>query len=165
MHMAPRQRNDYSGGKTAGMIIGIALVVVGIVLMVSGAAIQSSAPNPSPGDPDFWEKSNESMAKFGRGAAMIVIGFGMIAVGGIIIYITNIRKVATYMATETAPAIEIAGGAMGKGIAEGTQEGGGIKFDTGGASRPREVVKVKCRKCGYLDTEDATFCSKCGARL
>ncbi len=26
-------------------------------------------------------------------------------------------------------------------------------------------VRVKCRNCGYLETEDAEFCSKCGQRL
>jgi len=26
-------------------------------------------------------------------------------------------------------------------------------------------VRIKCRNCGYLETEDAEFCSKCGQRL
>lgn len=29
----------------------------------------------------------------------------------------------------------------------------------------REVVKVRCRGCGYLETEDARFCSGCGAPM
>ncbi|WP_219109172.1 zinc ribbon domain-containing protein [Actinomyces sp. 594] len=38
-----------------------------------------------------------------------------------------------------------------------------------GASKPAEspaqVVRLRCRSCGYLETEDATFCSQCGQRI
>ncbi|RAX19391.1 MULTISPECIES: zinc ribbon domain-containing protein [Actinomyces] len=30
------------------------------------------------------------------------------------------------------------------------------------AGAPAEVVRLRCRSCGYLETEDATFCSQCG---
>ncbi|PHP53690.1 hypothetical protein [Actinomyces ruminis] len=30
---------------------------------------------------------------------------------------------------------------------------------------PAEVVRLRCRSCGYLETEDATFCSQCGQRI
>lgn len=29
----------------------------------------------------------------------------------------------------------------------------------------KEVVKIKCRKCGNLESEDAAFCRKCGQPL
>ena len=34
-----------------------------------------------------------------------------------------------------------------------------------GPASPRQVVKVKCRNCGNLEMEDATFCRKCGQPL
>jgi len=34
-----------------------------------------------------------------------------------------------------------------------------------GPAPPKEVVKVKCRNCGNLEMEDATFCRKCGQPL
>lgn len=34
----------------------------------------------------------------------------------------------------------------------------------GGLGR-REVVRIRCRSCGYLETEDARFCSGCGAPM
>jgi predicted RNA-binding Zn-ribbon protein involved in translation (DUF1610 family) len=34
-----------------------------------------------------------------------------------------------------------------------------------GSVPPKEVVKVKCRNCGNLEMEDATYCRKCGERL
>ncbi|MDU0348140.1 zinc ribbon domain-containing protein [Actinomyces sp. MRS3W] len=33
------------------------------------------------------------------------------------------------------------------------------------ADSPAEVVKLRCRSCGYLETEDAAFCSHCGQRI
>jgi ribosomal protein L40E len=30
---------------------------------------------------------------------------------------------------------------------------------------PKEVVKIKCRNCGNLESEDAAFCRKCGQPL
>ena len=144
--------------------MGIILLVVGVVLMASGASVMSSAPDPDVSDPDFSQQSSDAMRAHARGAGLIMAGFLMVGISLMIIYMTNIRRVTKYMATETAPAVEIVGGAAGRGIAHGTQEAGGIKFDTG-SQGPREVVKVKCRKCGYLDTEDADFCSKCGGRL
>jgi len=39
--------------------------------------------------------------------------------------------------------------------------------DIAGASgaAPRQEVRIRCRSCGYLETEDATFCSACGQRV
>ncbi|SDN25343.1 hypothetical protein SAMN05216355_101427 [Actinomyces ruminicola] len=39
---------------------------------------------------------------------------------------------------------------------------GGAPGPTGS---PAEVVKLRCRSCGYLETEDAAFCSQCGQRI
>ncbi|MDO4901283.1 zinc ribbon domain-containing protein [Actinomyces sp.] len=33
------------------------------------------------------------------------------------------------------------------------------------AGSPAEVVRLRCRSCGYLETEDATFCSQCGQQI
>jgi len=34
-----------------------------------------------------------------------------------------------------------------------------------GSTPPKEVVKVKCRNCGNLEADDATYCRKCGEPL
>lgn len=39
----------------------------------------------------------------------------------------------------------------------------GLGADRGAAAEPQ--IRVRCRACGYLETEDATFCSGCGARM
>ena len=67
-----------------------------------------------------------------------------------------VRPVTGYVATEAAPAIETAATAFGTGLRDAGFGAPGV----GGT-----VVRVKCRNCGYLETEDAEFCSKCGQRL
>lgn len=39
----------------------------------------------------------------------------------------------------------------------------GLGADRGSAAEPQ--IRVRCRACGYLETEDAVFCSGCGARM
>ncbi|WP_159814497.1 zinc ribbon domain-containing protein [Actinomyces sp. zg328] len=40
---------------------------------------------------------------------------------------------------------------------------GGLGAGRGVGAEPQ--IRVRCRACGYLETEDATFCSGCGARM
>lgn len=149
--------------KTAGMAIGIVMIIIGAIICLVGLSYISQ-PSPSVNDPNWEQKSEESFQKFGQGAGMSVAGFGLIGFGVMLIWWTNIRRVATYMAVETAPAVSITSRALGSGLAEGINESGGIHMN-GGGGKPSEVVKVKCRNCGYLDTEDADYCSKCGKKL
>ena len=39
----------------------------------------------------------------------------------------------------------------------------GLGADRGAGAQP--LIRVRCRECGFLETEDATFCSGCGARM
>ncbi|MGA1822778.1 MAG: hypothetical protein ACMUIG_09640 [Thermoplasmatota archaeon] len=98
---------------------------------------------------------------FAAGGLLSTIGFGMLGWG-------YQGKIAKYSARETKDAVTIAGDGAGVGLATGIRRGGGIKLDMGGGgsrSSSREVVKIRCRKCGYLDSEDAKYCSKCGSRI
>ena len=161
--MIQSQNPDYSSKKTMGMVLGLILIIIGAIIVVIGLTYINS-PSPSIDDPNWEKKSSESFQKFGMGAGMTMGGFILISIGVFIIYFTNIRRMATYMAVETAPAVTISSRALGSGLTQGINDSGGIHMDHGN-TKPAEVVKVKCRKCGYLDTEDATFCSKCGEKL
>jgi hypothetical protein len=118
------------------------------------------------GDEGWFEESSAGMFK-------IFIGFVMLMIGGMLLYYSVIGRVASYFADEVSPAIHTVTEAAGSGFSRGTQRGGGIKFDlhssgqshVGQASKQREIIKIKCRNCGYLDTEDADFCSKCGHKI
>lgn len=152
---------DYSEYKTVMRVIGIPLLIIGIILTIVGFV---SFASPDPDDPDvfhdsfeeFGEKMDRSaerhrtyMFMFGGGAFMMMIGFALVGA-------SVTRPVSKYYATEMSPAIEI----TGKAIGEGLKESGVLS-----QSNQKEIIKIKCPNCGYLESEDAEFCSKCGKKI
>lgn len=97
----------------------------------------------------FTSFSSGSFIIFGLGGFMVVIGFGLIS-------ISIVRPVSKYYATEASPAIKIASQSLGEGLKES---------GFGSSKEPNQIIKVKCPHCGYLDSEDAEFCSKCDKKL
>lgn len=81
-------------------------------------------------------------------------GFILVAVGGTLLRFGYMKPLAEIGATETADAAEHTSTAMARGLGRGLQESG---WSMGG----RDIVKVKCRSCGFLESEDARFCSQC----
>lgn len=81
-------------------------------------------------------------------------GIILIAIGGMMLKFGLLKPVAEIVATETGGAVEHSSAATGRGLARGLREGG---LAVGGPQ-----VKVRCRSCGGLDSEDARFCSSCG---
>lgn len=119
---------DYSEYKKIMKLLGIIMIIIGIILIILG-----------------WGVSG-----------LMYIGGGFIAMIGFVLLRTAfIRPVSKYYATEMSPAIEIAGGSIGKGLKES-----GL-----GNSQTKEVIKIKCPHCRYLESEDADFCSKCGKKI
>jgi len=131
---------DYSKTKMIMRAIGIPLIIIGIILSIYGWT--------NFGTSSFEDSSTYAMY-FMLGSAMAVIGF-------ILTYLSVFRHVANFYATEASPAIKTASHALGSGL----KESGVI-----GSTEQKEVVKVKCRHCGYLESEDAEFCSKCGQKV
>ncbi|MBN2154840.1 MAG: hypothetical protein JW776_02195 [Candidatus Lokiarchaeota archaeon] len=122
------------------IIAGLFVLVGGIVLFIVGISVN-----------DF----NLSPALAVPGGFMTVIGFGIAAVGLQFLFASKTGKITKFFATETAPAMKTTSEAVTDGFASGLKKHGmGIG--------EKEVIKVKCRNCGYLETEDAEFCSKCG---
>jgi len=59
------------------------------------------------------------------------------------------KDTVNYLADETTEGVEKVAAAITRGAKKGS-------------GAPSEVVKVRCRACGYLESEDAKFCSGCG---
>ena len=89
-----------------------------------------------------------------------MIGFICAVAGYQLYFVTHMRGIARYTAVETAPAAEIMTEAVASGLSRGFSKEGSSPFSQG-----KEVIRIKCRQCGYLETEDADFCSKCGERM
>jgi hypothetical protein len=142
---------DYTNFKKVMLIVGIILLILGIVFLIYGSINLGGIFD----EPTTLEEL-ESEANQGFGAMMFLAGGGFSIVIGIgLIYISQIRRVASYVATEANPGITTASHAFGKGLKESGY----------GKSETKEVVKIKCPHCGYLESEDAEFCSKCGKRI
>lgn len=123
-----------------GSLLAVTMAIVGLVVAISG------------------------FTSFGRGtfeqamssALWVFLGSTLFVVGVALLYWINIGKIWGYVARETAPAIE----AIARAGVKGARESGGILLRTG--EGPEREVRVKCMNCGYLESEDAQFCSKCG---
>jgi len=142
-------------------LIGVPLLIIGIILIIVGFL---SFISPHPDDPqvgvnshdEFREKMHRSsdrhttyLLMFGAGGFIAMIGFGLVGA-------TLARPVSKYYATEMSPAVQI----TGESIAEGIKKSG-----LATTQQTKEIIKVKCPHCGYLESEDADFCSKCGKKI
>lgn len=181
----PTQQRE--GGKQMRkglVIVGILLLVLGLALTAIGMSAMFAAPQEPPGsDEEFNSRTDSAFMGFG----MVGAGFFLMFIGGLLCAIGFGAGRSGYYG-RTSSSVNWDGG-MGRPANEFPQEGGNI-----GTSRPpqvgdesedvdedepeeeteepkgknaveKEVVKVKCRECGFLETEDAEFCSKCGKRM
>lgn len=137
------------------LAVGIVLIIIGLVLFI-GFGIFAGPPT----------SEGSLMKGFGTAALGMIAsfaGFVMVGIGAMLLYLSFLGTVAKFYADETQPAVRTMGEGAGEGVATGIRKGGGIGERSG--RKRKDVVKVKCRGCGYLDTEDATYCSKCGEKL
>jgi len=144
---------DYTNLKRGMLAIGAILLIVGIILLIYGFMNFGGLFGQSTDTQQaILQKSNtgfNSIMIMAAGGFMLVIGIGLI-------YWSQFRRVASYVATEASPALTTASNAIGKGLKES---------DAMGNKSEKEVIKIKCRHCGYLESEDAEFCSKCGKKV
>ncbi len=138
------------GTRRALQIAGVIMTAAGAILTLTGFIMFAS----SMGDFDM----TPPLAEFG----MFAVG-GFLLVGGMAVARFGFRKpLAEIAATDTAVAVEHSTAAAGRGFSKGIRDAGGLGMVMGTNGT---IVKVKCRSCGYLDSEDAKFCSDCGKAL
>ncbi|KAA0006002.1 MAG: hypothetical protein DRM98_03835 [Thermoplasmata archaeon] len=137
--MEREKMQDYSKYKTIMRVVGIPLMIIGLIIWIFFFI-------------NFGRAGFESAQ---TNALLSMGGFVLFAIGVMLVRLSIIRPVSKYYATELSPAMEIAGQSIGKGL---NQSGFG-------KSKVKEVIKIKCPHCGYLESEDAEFCSKCGKKL
>ena len=137
--------------------VGAVLLVVGLALFVGSVLPVFLAFGSFQSDPfgSFGAIAGVMMLSFFLG----VLGIVLLGIGGFMLRLGLIRPVASYVAGEASPAITTAATALGAGLRQGM---GSVAAATAPVAT---TVKVKCRNCGYLDSEDATYCSKCGQPL
>jgi hypothetical protein len=103
-------------GKTAGIVLGVILLVIGLALAILGLTKFT-------GSTQNTENLMGGFASASSGIFMIFIGGVLIIIGVAIIYLVNIGKIFSYVAKETSPGTEKITHAVGKGLASGIKEG------------------------------------------
>ncbi len=160
----PADRN--AGSRTALTAVGVIMILIGIVVGISGVSgVTAPCPMGDLSDPSSGDSSFACVEGKGASGFAMVGGFALAGFGLMLLLTGQTRRVTSYMAEETAPATTTTSQAYGTGLARGLNVGGGIPLagPPPAASAPaQEVVRIRCRSCGFLETEDARFCSNCG---
>ncbi|MFX1254914.1 MAG: zinc ribbon domain-containing protein [Promethearchaeota archaeon] len=156
--------DSHSAAKRKGQILGISLLGSGVVIAVIGLVLFLSTAFPSitgnMGFEDILGAFGQSFIGSFIGLIILFVGSVMVIIGIYVLFFSNIGKIASYVADETAPATTTMSGAVTKGL----REGGGIPIDVS-VTESKEKIKIKCQNCGALNDEDDTYCSKCGESL
>ena len=145
------KENARRKGRTL-MGIGGLLVIVGFAVMIWGII---DIVNLGLGDMDF-----SFMLKIIIGGGVAGIGAIPLGVGVYFYMASKMEKISKFYSRATAPAAKYTTEQVTDGLATGLKKHG-MGIGTGG----KEVIKVRCPHCDYLETEDAEFCSKCGQAM
>ena len=145
--MTSYETNEYKPTRRKSKFVSFVLMVVGVVLVVIGGSnILSSFSSLSDLSSMESFQPGEFLGGFFIGGIALVFGFAMFVFGVLLSFTANARPIF-----------------RASGFSKGMKENG-FGFDGLGSSE-RVVIKLKCRNCGYLETEDADFCSKCRQRM
>lgn len=144
--------STHKKGRNWLIIIGLIMIIIGIPLAIIGFSsfIELQANFFSLSFEESSALSAQAFANMVPGMFLIVIGIGLLRFG-------YIGKVSKYIADETGPAIS----SVTKSITSGIKEGGGIDLTVHSDTN----IRIKCRNCGTLNDEEATYCDKCGSQL
>lgn len=139
------------GARLACRIAGISLIIIGLASFVYAPIAVLSG----------MESFMSGASPIGPLVTFIIFGFGGIVCIGLGAFLTKLgflRLASDLVATETSGAVEHSSDAFGRGLGRGLH-------DSGTLSRGRDIVKVRCRECGFLEDEGAKFCSDCGKAI
>jgi ribosomal protein L40E len=149
MNQNKQSNNKISSGRKTLFYAGRIMMGIGLVLFLSVFV------NVAFSDPLQLVDSNP----MGPG----IIGFIMIFVGTLISGVGVAGKAGSGMILDPEQARE--------DLKPFSRQAGGMLNDALQAAdlkehlSAKEIVKVRCRSCGELNDEDATFCKKCGERM
>ncbi len=147
-------------------MLGAVLLVIGILLGIVGV-VRFSAPFRT-STKEFFDSPHEVMERDSSDGFSGVLFFGLgslaAAVGLSLLVFAQRGRLARYAAGEVAPVVKDTFNYLAHESKEGLAEVGAA-LAGGPKAQAREVVKVKCRSCGYLESDDAKFCSSCAKPL
>lgn len=143
------------------LVIGFAILAYGLIQFSSGFLRPSS---------EFFADPDRVMDEDRRsgftGVICVFIGAVGMMFGARGLFFARAGSILRYAAGETAPVAKDTFDYLADETQEGVEKV--ARAVTKGAARTAsaaEVIKVRCRGCGYLESEDAKFCSGCGKTI
>lgn len=131
------------------IVTGAILLGVGVVVQIVGLLLMGNLMDRMFGD--FNPRFSSMLGIMG-----FMMAGGTAFLAGLVLLIYGLlRPIATFTAESTAPAFRTTAAAVTQGVQTGLQ--------TGGVASP--AVKIRCRSCGHLESEDAKHCSNCRSVL
>jgi hypothetical protein len=143
---------DHEQKKQSMKLLGLVLLLVGGVVLVFGVIQLIDAFSAFSDISDI--ESGFPIGDFFVSMIITIVGFLLFMFGIQMSFLSRAGGISRYFARESAPAARIMTEAIGEGLSKG--------FGTGSG---KEVVKVRCPNCNYLESEDAVYCSKCAAPM
>ena len=93
--------------KRGKVVVGVILIVIGLFLIITGfLKISGEVTNLGSG----------SVSSIGLSMIMIILGFILAAVGGVITYLANMKKLLEYSAKQSEKMAESVGRGLSKGM-------------------------------------------------
>jgi len=101
------------------------------------------------------------------------IGFGLIAVGGVLMRIGRSGLAGAGIILdpgrareEVEPFSRMEGGILKDRLDEaGLLDENGLKFARNATNLPEKVIMIRCQHCEKLNEDDSKFCQECGAKM
>lgn len=149
MTMRDRAMRLSDAQRTGIRVAGIAATIAAIVFILLAFGQFFGGMPSSPGDPDNFDNARESGTRM---FILFAIGGALMLVGTMLLRLGFLRPISELVATETEGAMETVGGAVGRGWS---------------STRPNPAsdIRVRCKACGNLESENAKFCSACGEQV
>ena len=147
-------------------LIGLIIIFVGIALIMLGVSERNAAQDIDTEKTEqnglLEPRKTTDLDKEREKNDKEMTGFMMMGIGGMLLFFGIAVNIFPYMprfyASYYGPVIHEFGDAIGEGLSK-------ARSSEQSETKSKEIIKIKCRKCGYLETEDADFCSKCGKKL
>jgi hypothetical protein len=154
------KRNGISLVSVVMFVVGLSFLAYGVLQFSSGFFRPSS---------EFFADPNRVMDEDRRsgftGILCMFVGMVGLMFGARGLFYARMGSVLRYTAAETAPVAKDTFNYLADETQEGVEKVASAITKGATGARGGEVIKVRCRSCGYLESEDAKFCSGCGKTI
>ncbi len=164
MEASTSSKKPHTGRRRlVGIGIGVGTVLVGLFVLADQAWVASQLQPYIGSALGAGSTATAGLTPFGSLSYMVyAIGIGLVISGVGAVRSIFRSSVSSYVSGGGAGAMGMNPEALQSMMSARMTQAAAF---TGGTPATKDVVKVKCRNCGSLEAEDATYCRKCGQAI